>query len=232
MPQWITGKFEFSVCCASLFCFLLTALVPPVLQAQSDTPVIDLHEIQQGVAGEVQVFTVEIDNVDNLAAVDFMYRQNGETDYQASPMKLLEGTSVFTVYIDTNASDPRAIEYYIQALDNSGGRIVKGFTFEPFVRTLSAPELVVDVAAAEDPNTSFEIVKPSEQVASEAADQGALATAPAERSSSSKKWLWGIAGLVVVVALASSLSGDSDDDDDSDPLSLQVKNNSQAVFNW
>ena len=51
-------------------------------------------------------------------------------------MRQVEGTSEFVVTIDTLV-DQNRIEYYIEAVDTGGNRVLKGFPFFPLVRQLN-----------------------------------------------------------------------------------------------
>jgi len=51
-------------------------------------------------------------------------------------MRQIEGTTEFVVTVDTQA-DQNRIEYYIEAVDTGGNRVLKGFPFFPLVRQLN-----------------------------------------------------------------------------------------------
>jgi len=102
-----------------------------------DPPVIDHEALQTGVPGETQVFTALIVDDRGIESVLFYYRTNSNTGFSTVPMQRLEQTDNFAVSIETQAGD-RRIEYYIEALDTGGNRVLKGFPFYPLVRDMIA----------------------------------------------------------------------------------------------
>lgn len=108
----------------------------------SDTvpPLIELEAIETGVAGEDQVFTALVADASDLLDVKLYFRYQGQQAYQTVNMEPLANTRLYLTTLATPASETRAIEYYVQARDIAGNRVVEGFAYEPLVRNLTAPE--------------------------------------------------------------------------------------------
>lgn len=104
-------------------------------------PVIELEELAQGVADLSQVFTVQIAEDVQLKDATLYHRREGQVAFTPALMEPLSNTGFFSATIQTNPSDLRPIEYYIQARDEAGNRTVNGFAFDPYTRTLSASSL-------------------------------------------------------------------------------------------
>jgi len=103
-----------------------------------DPPVIDHESLVTGVSGELQVFSAVIVDDRGLERVTLYYRAETGQDYQQVPMQQLSATDNYTASVDS-VDDQKKIEYYIEALDTGGNRVLKGFPFFPLVRALEAP---------------------------------------------------------------------------------------------
>ncbi len=116
--------------------FCMAAL--PGFAQENDTvpPIIELEELQDGVADRSQVFTVQIAEDVGLLDATLYYRREGQLSFTPAPMQPLGNTGFYSVSIPTDSSDLRTIEYYLQARDLSGNRTVSGFAFDPYRRTL------------------------------------------------------------------------------------------------
>lgn len=134
-----TARLLVSVVVAILM--TVTSLASSVAMAQSsvpdtEAPVIELEEIREGIIGQDQVFTALVKDNDKVRDVKLYYRLAGGDRYQSMLMENLASTSYYTASISTTEDDLRNIEYYIQARDEGGNRVVKGFAFDPLVREL------------------------------------------------------------------------------------------------
>ena len=134
---------------ATLILLAATSLGSGSALAQSTTgqagtdiiaPIIELEEIDSGVAGQDQVFTALVADNGSLLDVKLYFRYAGQQAFQNVPMEALSNTSFYLATIKTPADEIRAIEYYVQARDAAGNRAVEGFAFEPLVRELTPPE--------------------------------------------------------------------------------------------
>ena len=177
---------------------------PAFAQNAPDTraPTIELEALERGVADRSQVFTVRASDERGLASVSLYHRREGRQPYTRSDMRALGESGYFTVAIPTDPEDLRAIEYYVQALDENGNRTVEGFAFEPFRRELdpaTAPNAPVGRAARE-----------------------ADAEPIAEDGRSRRRW-WSVALGVIAVGAIATLARDGDEDGATAPLVVEVQ---------
>jgi len=114
-----------------------------------DPPIIDHEALEPGIAGEQQVFTAGVIDDRGLKHVMLFHRGQTGAQYQSAVMQKVEGSNDYTITIDTAAEQSR-VEYYIEALDTGGNRVLKGFPFFPLVRELSP----VKASVAEAPESS------------------------------------------------------------------------------
>ena len=141
---------------------------PAAPNSDINPPVIELETIDSGVAGQDQVFTalVAADN-SNLLDVKLYYRYMGQQAYQNVLMEpLAADTDFYLATLTTDPEDTRTIEYYVQARDTAGNRVVEGFAFEPLLRTLTAAQTGTESFGEEtvvtaDPGPQFETEAPS-----------------------------------------------------------------------
>lgn len=130
-------------------------------------PVIELETIDSGVAGQDQVFTALVADNGNLLDVKLYYRYMGQQAYQNVLMQpLAADTDFYLATLSTDPADTRTIEYYVQARDIAGNRVVEGFAFEPLLRTLTAAQTGTDTNGGEsvvtaEPSPQFETEAPS-----------------------------------------------------------------------
>lgn len=103
-----------------------------------DPPVIDHESLVSGISGEMQVFSAVVVDDRGLERVTLFYRAETGQDYRQAPMQRLSATDNYTASVDS-AENQKKIEYYIEALDTGGNRVLKGFPFFPLVRALEAP---------------------------------------------------------------------------------------------
>lgn len=172
------------ICRFLVVLMVVTQCYPRMLWAQSslqldlEPPVIVLEEQKTGVAGADQLFSVEVTDDRRVTSVVLYYRYKGDAQFTSVPMGNEIGTSQFTHTLQTSAADPRDLEYYILAEDPAGNRSIKGFVFDPLVRTLTSD------------------VSPVTPVAGESA------------SGFDRRIWWGLAGLLVIAVVAGASGGD------------------------
>ncbi len=169
-----------------------------------DPPVIDHEAVLDGVAGEPQVFSALVIDDRGIEHVLFYHRRSSNSEYTSAPMKLVPDTSSYMVSIET-PEDQRQIEYYIEALDTGGNRVLKGFPFYPLVRELNSPAPTAEVAT---------IQQPAPQPAGQPA-------------TTNKTWLYVLLGILAVGVVASLNAGDdgpgvNPPSDDEVPLTIIV----------
>lgn len=119
-----------------------------------DPPVIDHESLETGIAGQLQLFSALVIDDRGLDYVDLHYRSATNSEYQKVAMAALAGTANFAVTITTELGQSK-IEYYIEAADTGGNRVLKGFPFFPLIRNLAvAPVARVPVTTTAGNNTS------------------------------------------------------------------------------
>lgn len=131
--------------------FAQAQVVPSALDI--DPPVIDHESLETGIAGQLQLFSALVVDDRGIESVVFHYRSVTNSDYQKVPMKPVAGTANFAASIETELGQSK-IEYYIEAADTGGNRVLKGFPFFPLVRNLEiAPSAKPSTAAVTENNT-------------------------------------------------------------------------------
>jgi len=189
---------------ASLLSVLLvvTSLVTNIVQAQTlasdfEAPIIEHDVVEAGVLGDAESFVATvIDNLE-LENVSLFFRFSGDEKFTEIPMRPLAESAYFSATVDTSTEPANtvSIEYYIRAEDTAGNVVLKGFTFEPLVRTLAQPEgSVIDDPLA---------------ITSPAAQDPAPAS-PAPEAKRGINWLWVGLGVLVAGGLAAAASGGGD----------------------
>ena len=103
-----------------------------------DPPVIDHEALEVGVAGESQLFSAQVIDDNGIEYVDLYHRASANSDYQTTPMVSAGGSERYTASVSTQLGQAR-LEYYIEAADIGGNRVLKGFPFFPLVRNLDVP---------------------------------------------------------------------------------------------
>ena len=109
----------------------------PEVDLDIDPPVIDHEALEVGVAGEMQTFSALVIDDKGIEYVDLYYRPGRSADYTKTSMQPAGGTR----YIATVPTElaQSSVEYYIEAADTGGNRVLKGFPFFPLVRNLDVP---------------------------------------------------------------------------------------------
>jgi len=120
---------------------ICTSVLSPIAHAQvapdTESPIIELEALGESPADRTQVFTALVADDRQIKNVSLYYRRAGQRPFTSVGMRPLGSTGYFTVSIKTAPNDLRAIEYYVQARDESGNRSVSGYAFEPHVRELT-----------------------------------------------------------------------------------------------
>lgn len=169
------------------------------------SPVVELQVIAEAPANKMQVFTAQVIEDRILKDVLLYHRRAGQIPFTPTTMTQIGISDNYNVSLPTEPTDLRAIEYYIQARDESGNRTVEGFAFDPYTRVLIAQENVINTVVA----------------------QPTTITEPTAKSTGSKiRWWHIVAGVLVVGAAASLASSDSGEDppagDSTVPLTLTI----------
>jgi len=111
-----------------------------------DPPVIEHEALKTGVPGEPQEFNAIVIDDRGLESVQLFHRSRPGGDYESVVMT--NEASNFSAIVETQLGQ-REIQYYIEALDTGGNRVLKGFPFFPLVRPLES--VSVNPAGPTDP---------------------------------------------------------------------------------
>lgn len=207
-----------TLCAFLSFWIVFSAVLVPVAHAQAvfdvTAPVITVNEVKDGIAGETQVFTAEVSDDQGLKDVKLYIRYAGQQPYTSMTMERLGDTDFYSVNVGTDASETRTMEYYVQARDEGGNRVIKGFAFEPLLRALIPPGDSAEVAPAESAvQSAADVEVPVVETA---------AVTEEKPSAGKLKW-WHIAlGVLAIGALASAAGGGSDGGSSVEPGSVPV----------
>lgn len=186
---------------AGLAAALLAVLALSPLQAQERTPdtrapLIVIETLEEAAADTTQTFGARVSDDRALAGVALYHRREGQEAFVRTPMRPRGASGDFAVAVPTDPEDLRPIEYYLQALDESGNRTVSGFAFDPLVRRLRPGE--PRAAAAPEP------------------------AAPPIASSGNARW-WTLAlGVLAVGTLAALADDGGGDGGDTVPLTVDL----------
>ncbi len=112
-------------------------------QVDYEPPLLEHEVVPRGTAGESQVFLATATDDQGLDEVTLFHRFRGDERYASLPMRALEESDNYTGTVNTLASEARNIEYYIEATDVSGNRVVQGFVFEPLVRVMEPAPMAI-----------------------------------------------------------------------------------------
>jgi len=137
----------------------ITSLTLPIAHSQSDSqdyepPLIEHEVIDSADAAFAQEFTANVVDDKALAEVLLFYRFVGDEAFVSIPMTQVASSSVYTATVETDINDPKSIEYYIQARDEAGNRVVKGFAFNPLLRSIPDGNGAAPSSAANEPQAS------------------------------------------------------------------------------
>ena len=186
------------ICTALSAWMICVGIMTTTASAQSvfdvNPPVIELDETREGISGETQVFTALVTDDLGLQDVKLYHRFAGQTPYNSLLMTQLGDTDYFTANVPTEETETRTIEYYIQARDNGGNRVIKGFAFEPYLRYLIPPEPL----------------EAEEQEIVTAAPEPTPEPAPVKKSGGFK-WWYLVLGIIAAGGIATAAGGGGDD---------------------
>lgn len=188
-------------------CFAITVVFSNGAFAQSgerdfEAPIIEHEQIDGGTSGDVETFVATVVDNEELQSVSLFYRYSGESEYVELVMQPVASSSYYSAKVDTSEASEaaEAIEYYIRAEDVSGNLVLKGFVFEPLVRSLIMPT----------------VMAPEDQVSANAVEP-APAPAPVAKPARKINWLYVALGALVIGGVAAGASGGSDGDGGAPP---------------
>lgn len=104
-------------------------------------PVIELspEQVEQGVAGEAQVFRASITDDNVISTVILYHRFAGDPAFSSTEMLRTGAENDYEATVVTTSGDSRSIQYYIEAADVAGNRSVLGFPFDPLQLPIAEP---------------------------------------------------------------------------------------------
>ena len=146
----MTNKFIIKWCCIVGLCLAQLVLFTSA-SAQSfdvEPPVIDHDVVESVEAAEIQTFSANVADDVELNSVRFLYRFEGESQFTSIDMEPVASSSTYSVQVETDVDDGRAIQYYFEARDVSGNRTLRGYNFSPLIRLIELPQ-VAEVPAAD-----------------------------------------------------------------------------------
>lgn len=164
-----------------------------------EAPLIEHELLKSGELGEAQIFSANVvDNIE-LKSVSIFYRFTGVEQFEQIPMEPVSTSSFFSATIPTEQLpiEETSIEYYLQAEDVAGNIVLKGYIFDPLIRTLR-----ITASGADTQATSTTI----EESGTAVTDQPVP-----KKKSRTLYYVLGALGLVALAGLAASSSGGSDD---------------------
>ena len=185
----------------------LSLILSPLSQAQAQTqvddteaPVLIHRQIDTGIAGELQTFLARVSDDFGVSEVTLYYRQGDSGEFTSLNMRpLIDSIGEYMIAVETSVSDYSGLQYYIEAIDESGNQTNRGFEYAPIILPLSTP-----TPSVTENTTPGPIVQPGTQTqeAESASDGFAFSTSTI---------LIGIGALVAVGALVAASSGGDDD---------------------
>lgn len=164
--------------------------------ADFESPIIEHSTLEGGIIGGVEVFGATVVDNEEIEKVSLFYRFSGEIEFAELTMREIASSSFYSVKVDT-ANVPvntSAIEYYLQAQDTSGNIVLKGFAFQPLIRTFKIAESAKVLAPVSKP-----------------------AKAPVIVESKKINWLYVALGVLVVGGVAAALDSDSGGSSSTNP---------------
>lgn len=165
----------------------VTPALTPLAQAQSAdiTPPKVLHEPDTSPVPSDQPYVISatVSDESGVGTVTLFFRQVGSSVFNSVSMKASGNNDLYITEINPDELSPPGLEYYIQAEDAAGNTLLRGFTFEPLILTVTE--------------------------GTGASSYARETTTKSERESglSSNKWLWIGLGVLAVGGLAAAGGG-------------------------
>lgn len=161
----------------------------------TEPPRLGIDELEESDRSASQEFIVTATDNQGIGSVVLFYRLDPDAEFLNENMQR-SGESdrfSFTLPAEEIAPSNSVIQYYIEATDEAGNRMLQGFSFDPLERSLlDQSELAAGTVTEEAESSSF---------------LGSLSTG--------QKVVIAVAGIIVIGALASAGGGGSDSDSSS-----------------
>ena len=180
------GHFALSARVALLSLAALVGLVAPIAHAQSgidvEPPLIEHDPVERGEPGVAQEFSANVVDDRGLSEVLLHHRFAGEETFDETPMRRVADSATFVATVRTTSGDTRSIEYYLEARDEAGNRVIRGYAFSPLVRRMDGEGGTSGAVTADE-------------------------RAPAASAGSGRRWLYIGLGVLAVGVLAAAAGG-------------------------
>ena len=188
-------KFFASVCAVLVFTSSLsTQAFAQEVVPDFEAPLIEHYPLEFSASDPEQLFTATVADNIGLLAVRLFYRYKGEEGYRTQDMSPVADSSLYTARISIKNGASSTIEYYLQAEDQAGNVVLKGYAFAPLERVLSLPtEISATSGPAADPEPTNIAKKPRSKV------------------------LYYVLGVLAVGALAAAAGGGGDGERGGEP---------------
>ena len=189
---------------AAFFTFILLPLSPLWAQELKFPEDIDLmaptiqHEPPAQASPAEEKLLIEATITDNVAVEEttLFYRPLGYPEYSSINMELI-ANHLYSAAIPREEVQEPGIEYYIQASDEAGNMVMRGFSFSPLIVTVTPALPGVEekkdqaIAGIEEPQESFRLATEE----------------PAVKPWYKKWWVWTLVAVVIGGAAAASGGG-------------------------
>ena len=203
----LTTLVALAVCSASLADTTLPLphqsvdIAPPTIEHEPST-----RGITEGEAARISAKVVDVDT--GIQSVSLFFRTKGATQYNRLPMESKAGSSEYIAEIPERYVQGNGVEYYIEAVDAAGNKILRGVNFSPLFIAIGQNTGATEDTAGATGDQAFP--SPSEAMSS------------AEEDSNKKTW-WYVAGGVVATGLVLAITSGGDKKDKDDTGSVTIK---------
>lgn len=153
-------------------------------------------------AGKPAIITAEVkDSESGIKEVSLFFRTKGSNKYNRVKMESADASGIYVAEIPQRYVAGPGVEYYIEASDASGNKILRGVNFSPMVIAVDGAGTSGGEAAAADASDIPRLPTESKPVDTAAAfDKG-------KEESDSNNWLYWAGGVVATGLVLSLASG-------------------------
>ena len=130
-----TNKILYGILMSLVLSYHLLASMAIAQSTDEEPPLIEHEILPYGIHDNNQSFSSSVSDNIGVADVELHYRLGPDGDFNTAPM-LLQDSSSYSATIELVAEPGNILYYFIVAIDKSGNRAQKGFSFAPLVREL------------------------------------------------------------------------------------------------
>jgi hypothetical protein len=143
--------------------FYTLSVIPMSAYAQAvdfDGPSVSWDQMPLDPASAEQAFSLLAKDKGGVKGVTLFHRLAGDPEYTATIM-LTDASEedLYTAIVRISVTSDSRLEYYVQAEDGVGNVTLKGFSFDPLLRIVSAP-VADDVSPAKDQAVATSTAEP------------------------------------------------------------------------